>query len=251
MSEFRKSRRDATHADFQMEAAGLRWIGEADRVRVPAVHDVGGDPAWLVLERIPVGRLTPEGAEELGRGLAEMHGLGADCHGALPPGAPDDILRIGLLHLELVPADQWPALYAQMLVSVGRRALETGGVNAADLRAVDSVCERMESLTGPPEPPARLHGDLWNGNVLADTGGNAWLIDPAAYGGHREVDLAMLRLFGTPSDRIFEAYEEAAPLPDGHEERVELWQLLPLLVHAALFGGSYGAAAGRAASRYA
>ncbi|HYH61213.1 MAG TPA: fructosamine kinase family protein, partial [Solirubrobacterales bacterium] len=105
------------------------------------------------------------------------------------------------------------------------------------------------ALVGPPEPPARLHGDLWSGNVLTTTDG-AYLIDPAAYGGHREVDLAMLRLFGSPSQRIFDAYEEAVPLAEGHAERVELWQLMPLLVHALLFGGSYGASAGRAARKY-
>ena len=89
------------------------------------------------------------------------------------------------------------------------------------------------------EPPARLHGDLWSGNVMADAARRPWLIDPSAYGGHREVDLAMLRLFGAPSERMFAAYEEVPPLADGWRERVELYQLLPLLVHALLFGGSY------------
>ena len=73
------------------------------------------------------------------------------------------------------------------------------------------------------------------------------LIDPAAHGGHREVDLAMLRLFGSPGARVFDAYHEAAPLADGHDQRVPLWQLFPLLVHALLFGGSYGSSAERAA----
>jgi fructosamine-3-kinase len=115
---------------------------------------------------------------------------------------------------------------------------------------VERVCERIGELAGPPEPPARLHGDLWSGNVLAGADGRPWLVDPAAYGGHREVDLAMLRLFGAPSPRVLSAYEEAYPLAAGHEERVELWQLLPLLVHAVLFGGGYGASAERAARRY-
>jgi fructosamine-3-kinase len=86
--------------------------------------------------------------------------------------------------------------------------------------------------------------------VLPDESGRGWLIDPAAYGGHREIDLAMLRLFGAPSERIFSAYDEVFPLAPGHEERVALFQLLPLLVHAVLFGGSYGAAAVRAARGY-
>ncbi len=234
-----------------MEAAGLRWIAEADGIRVPEVLGVGGDPGWLSLERIETGRLSDEGAEELGRGLAEMHGLGARSHGSLPPGAPDDILRIGLAEVELDESERWPRLYAeQMLEPLARRANDRGNLSAGDLEAVEAVCERIEELAGPEEPPSRLHGDLWSGNVLAGTDGRAWLIDPAAYGGHREIDLAMLRLFGSPSERIFAAYSEAAPLPDGHEERVELWQLQPLLVHALLFGGSYGSSAGQAARRY-
>ena len=71
--------------------------------------------------------------------------------------------------------------------------------------------ERLPALAGPPEPPARLHGDLWGGNVLAARDGRPWLIDPAAHGGHREVDLAMLRLFGAPSPRTLAAYAEVAP----------------------------------------
>ncbi|MDT4943235.1 MAG: hypothetical protein QOJ34_3324, partial [Pseudonocardiales bacterium] len=91
----------------------------------------------------------------------------------------------------------------------------------------------------PVEPPARLHGDLWAGNVLADRSGRPWLIDPAAYGGHREVDLAMLDLFGEIPPRAIAAYDEVVPLADGWRERIPLWQLFPLLVHAVLFGGGY------------
>ena len=128
--------------------------------------------------------------------------------------------------------------------------METGALSSAGAAAVERVCERLPDLAGPPEPPARLHGDLWSGNVLADTAGRPWLIDPAAYGGHREVDLAMLRLFGPPGPRVLPAYLEAHPLAPGHEDRVELWQLFPLLVHAVLFGGGYGASVERAARRY-
>jgi fructosamine-3-kinase len=83
--------------------------------------------------------------------------------------------------------------------------------------------------------------------LAAARDGRPWLIDPAAYGGHREIDLAMLALFGAPSPRTLAAYEEVHPLAAGHRERMPLWQLFPLLVHAVLFGGSYGAAAVRAA----
>ena len=136
------------------------------------------------------------------------------------------------------PHADWPTFYAE------RRLLPLlphAGLTRFGNQAVERVCERMQELAGPPEPPARLHGDLWSGNVLWGRDGRAWLIDPAAYGGHREVDLAMLRLFGSPGPRFLAAYEERHPLAPGHEERVALYQLFPLLVHAALFGGGYPA----------
>ena len=128
------------------------------------------------------------------------------------------------------------------------QARDRGALSARGAEAVGGVCDRMAELAGPAEPPARLHGDLWSGNVHAGADGRAWLVDPVAYGGHREVDLAMLRLFGGPSRRLLAAYDEAAPLADGHEERVELWQLFPLMVHAVLFGGGYGGSAEAAAA---
>ncbi len=107
----------------------------------------------------------------------------------------------------------------------------------------------MPALVGPPEPPARLHGDLWSGNLLVTAEGEPCLIDPAAYGGHREMDLAMMRLFGGFSRRVFAAYDEAYPLSPGHIERVALYQLYPLLVHVNLFGGGYVAQTIDCASR--
>ena len=157
-------------------------------------------------------------------------------------------LRLASLTLPNDPAPDWPTFYAErrLLPLLGHAGLTRFGN-----RAVERVCERIHDLAGPPEPPARLHGDLWSGNVLWGRDGRAWLIDPAAYGGHREVDLAMLRLFGSPGRHFLAAYEERHPLAPGHEERVELYQLFPLLVHAALFGGGYPASAERVARKYA
>ncbi|MDE3070869.1 MAG: fructosamine kinase family protein, partial [Acidobacteriota bacterium] len=132
-----------------------------------------------------------------------------------------------------------------------RTARERGAITASAAASLERVCARIGDLAGPAEPPARLHGDLWWGNVLADASGVPWLIDPSAHGGHREVDLAMLRLFGAPRGPVFDAYGEVAPLAAGWEDRVGLWQLAPLLVHAVLFGGSYGQAAESVARRYA
>jgi fructosamine-3-kinase len=249
---FVKSRADASPADFLVEAAGLRWLHDAGAVAVPEVLGLGEAPSWLALEWVEPGALSAAGAEELGRGLAALHRAGAAAHGSLPPDAPDATLRIGSVGITVAERKRWADLYAEDLVlPLAGRARDGGSLTAEGAAAIESVCRRIGELAGPAEPPARLHGDLWSGNVHAAADGSAWLIDPAAYGGHREVDLAMLRLFGAPSERIFAAYQEAYPLAGGHAERVGLWQLLPLLVHAVLFGGSYGAAAGDAARHYA
>ena len=102
---------------------------------------------------------------------------------------------------------------------------------------------------GGAEPPARIHGDLWPGNVLWGADGRAWLVDPAAHGGHRETDLAQLALFGGAPElaRILAGYQEIWPLADGWRERVPVHQLHLLLVHTALFGGGYRAAVSAAA----
>ena len=163
-------------------------------------------------------------------------------------GAARAPLRLASLTLPNDAAPDWPTFYAE------RRLLPLlphAGLTRFGNKAVERVCARMHDLAGPPEPPARLHGDLWSGNVLWGRDGKAWLIDPAAYGGHREVDLAMLRLFGSPGPHFLGAYEERRPLAPDHEERVALYQLFPLLVHAALFGGGYPASAERVARKYA
>jgi fructosamine-3-kinase len=239
---FVKTRADAAPGEYATEAAGLRWLAEPGAVKLPRVLAVGDDergPRFLALEWVEEGALDRAGAEALGRGLAALHAAGAAAFGASPPGARPE-LRIGPLSLPNEPATDWPAFYARArLQPLVELAAGRGALSGAGREAVERVCERIAELAGPPEPPARLHGDLWGGNVLAGSDGHAWLVDPAAYGGHREVDLAMLRLFGAPSPRLFAAYEEAAPLAEGHEDRVALWQLFPLLVHAVLFGRGY------------
>jgi fructosamine-3-kinase len=149
------------------------------------------------------------------------------------------------------PGSGWDVHYGARLELLRAVARDSGRIDGATAAAVGRVVERIGELAGPVEPPARVHGDLWSGNVHAGADGRHWLIDPAAHGAHRELDLAMLRLFGTISARTLAAYEELEPLAAGHEGRVALWQLQPLLVHAILFGGSYGASVGRAAGLYA
>jgi fructosamine-3-kinase len=248
---FVKTRPNAGQGEYALEAAGLSWLAESGALRTPRVIEVAED--YLALEWVEPGRLGAMGAEELGRGLAAIHLAGAPSFG--DPGFGERLgleARIGSLRLPNEPSGDWPTFYAERrLLPLARIARERDALTSAGVAAVERVCERLDQLVGPAEPPARLHGDLWSGNVHADMEGRPWLIDPSAYGGHREVDLAMLRLFGSPSERVFAAYEEVTPLADGWKERVSLWQLLPLLVHAVLFGGSYRAATERVAEGYA
>jgi fructosamine-3-kinase len=237
---FVKTRPAVAPGEYAAEADGLRWLAEPGAVRVPGVRAVADD--MLALEWVEEGSLDAAGAEEFGRGLAALHAAGADGFGWHAP------IRFGRLEISNEPLPAWPEFYAERrLRPLARQARDEGSLSPCGADAVEAVCERIDDLAGPPEPPARLHGDLWGGNVLAGSDGRAVLIDPAAHGGHREVDLAMLTLFGSPSPRVFGAYAEAAPLAEGHEARVGLWQLFPLLVHAVLFGGSYGASAERTA----
>jgi fructosamine-3-kinase len=226
---FVKTRVDPAPGEYAAEARGLRWLAEPQGLRVPEVLGVCDE--LLVLDWVDPGARGDQAA--FGAGLARIHAAGADAFGGPEP------LRLGALTLPNDPAPDWPTFYAE------RRLLPL----ARHAPSVERVCARIHELA-PDEEPARLHGDLWSGNVHWDRSGRAWLIDPAAYGGHREIDLAMLQLFGNPGPQFFAAYKEVFPLQTGHEERVELYQLFPLLVHAALFGGGYGASAERAARRY-
>jgi fructosamine-3-kinase len=238
---FAKTNRDAEPAMFPAEARGLAWLGEPGVLRVPRVLAV--DPAFLVLEHIQTGRRRPDFDEVLGRGLAALHRFGAPGFGL------DHDNFIGRLPQPNRPAPTWAAFYrAQRLEPQLQLATDAGIASDRLRRDGARLLDVLEDRVGPPEPPARLHGDLWGGNLLVDERGEPCLIDPAVSGGHRELDLAMMRLFGGFGARVFDAYHEAWPPAPGHEERVPLYQLYFLLVHVNLFGGSYLASAERALS---
>ena len=249
---FLKSRPDAPDDEFGAEAAGLRWLAEPGGLPVPEVLAVieDGEERGLVLEWVEPGRLAGGGPEELGRGLALVHGAGADAFNALPPGSPRRTLRFGGVEVPVAAGASWPEVYGTRLLALARVARDGGRISADGSGAVEAVAERLGDLAGPVEPPARIHGDLWSGNVLAAADGRPWLIDPAAHGAHREMDLAMLELFGSVSAVTERAYSEVSPFADGWRQRLDLWQIQPLLVHAILFGGSYGASAERSARAY-
>jgi fructosamine-3-kinase len=251
---FVKSRPGAPAGFFAVEAAGLAWLRAADGPAVPDVVEVGRER--IVLARVTEVTPTSLAAEELGRGLARLHRAGAPHHGAPPDGWSADgfIATLPLPHQVEDHGLGWPEFYAaHRVMPFLRLARHRGAVDVEGAATVERACTRLAAgpLEVPPAEPARLHGDLWAGNVLWSPGGPV-LVDPAAHGGHRETDVAMLALFGLPHlDRVLAAYDEAGPLPDGGRDRVALHQLHPLLVHAALFGGGYGRQAVAAAAAYA
>ena len=239
----RKTRDDAPSGFFEAEAAGLRWLAEAESrggARVVRVLDVGTH--HIDLERLHPSLPTDRHAEALGRGLALTHAAGAAAFGA-PPAGWDGDAWIGRQPQSNDPSPTWGAFYAEQRVRpFVRRALDRGHLERDGARLVDRVCDRLAAGHFDDDlPPARIHGDLWSGNVVF-TGEGTVLIDPAAHGGHGLTDLAMLALFGCPGlVRVTAAYEEAAGLAVGWRELVPLHQLHPLAVHAASHGSSYAA----------
>lgn len=230
----------STDADsIAAEVAGLRWLAEADPGGVPEI--LGHDQEHLVLAYLPPAPPTPEAAQDFGRRLAGVHRAGAPAFGSAPPGGPVDAW-IGRAPMRNATGRSWPEWYVEHRV---RPYLAAPGLDRADRRIIELACDRLPAVAGPATAPARLHGDLWSGNVCwSGVPARGWMIDPAAHGGHPETDLAMLVLFGCPHlDRVLAGYQQLAPPAPGRRDRIGMHQLFPLLVHVTLFGRAY---AGRA-----
>jgi fructosamine-3-kinase len=246
---FLKTNASAPPDMFPAEAHGLEFLREPDTLRIPQVRTVSsgreGAPGYLVLELLTPGRPRPDFDERLGRGLAALHRFGATSFGL----ARDNF--IGTLPQRNRAHPSWAEFYwRERLEPQLQRSVASGTASARMRAGLARLASKLEQLVGPSEPPARLHGDLWGGNLHCDADGAPCLIDPAAYAGHREVDLAMMRLFGGFGERVFAAYQEAFPLASGHAERVALYQIYPLLVHVNLFGGGYVQSVERSLARY-
>ena len=223
---------------FAAEASGLRWLADAGAA-VPGVLAVAED--FLAIDWIETSAPEARAASCFGRELAALHAAGAEAFGAPWPGVIAGLPLLNEALLNETPAGLgWAEWYAAARVlPYVALARDRGALTAAQAGLGEAAAGHAAQVAGPAEPPARIHGDCWSGNVLW-SGGRGWLIDPAAHGGHRETDLAMLALFGAPYlDRIMAAYQEVAPLADGWRGRVPLHQLHPLLVHCCLFGRSY------------
>ena len=250
-SAFVKSQPTAPDA-YPAEAAGLAWLAAAGPAgaRVVGVHEVTAER--LVLERLIRADPTARAARAFGSALARTHAAGATAYGQPPDGWTGDGY-IGTQPLSLRPDARWGRFYAdQRIIPYAEAAARIGNLSVRGRTLVDRVADRLRGGEFDDDrPPARLHGDLWAGNVIF-TAGDVVLIDPAAHGGHGLTDLAMLHLFGAPELRaITEAYADTAELEPDWPELLGLHQLHPLLVHAVTHGPSYGAEAESVAARYA
>ncbi|MGB7447794.1 MAG: fructosamine kinase family protein [Ornithinimicrobium sp.] len=244
---FVKTMEDPDPGFFAREAAGLRALTVPGGPAVPEVlyeHERA-----LVLRWIEPGQGGVPGQEEdFGRRLAALHTRTGQLFGAV-----DDSTRgyLGSVPIDLTPEATWAESYLERRVyPLARQAFSRGLMATAQLEQVVWLVQHPE-VCGPPEPPTLVHGDLWPGNRVVGRDGRSWLIDPSAQYGHRELDLAVMRLFGGFSDRVFSAYREAFPLAPGAERRVPLHQLAMLLVHVLLFGRGYTPKVAQALSRLA
>lgn len=232
------TKRPAESQSALAEAAGLSWLGAASTA-VAQVASV--DEHHISTVRIVPARPTPAAARTAGRELARIHLAGAPAFGSPPPGweGPN---YIGTQRQDCMPTDRWAAFYVdQRVLPFAEKAFRRSHLTADGLHKVQVAAQLIKSHSFAGEP-ARLHGDLWSGNLLFGIDGPV-MIDPAAHGGHAETDLAMLALFGAPFlAEIRAGYEELNPLAGEWLARTPLHQLHPLAVHAASHGAGYGAA---------
>jgi protein-ribulosamine 3-kinase len=222
------------------EYAGLQELANSGAVRVPHAFGFGATSAqaWLLLEWLSLGPVSEQSAETLGRGLAEMHRITAECFGWHRDNT------IGSTPQRNPLTADWVSFYRDARIGV---QLELAAANGASATLLDAGYRLMEKLAaffvGYEPQPALLHGDLWGGNRGALIDGTPVIFDPAVYFGDREADIAMTRLFGGFSGGFYEAYNQAYPLDAGYADRVELYNLYHVLNHYNLFGGGYHAQA--------
>ncbi len=236
-SVFIKTHENPPPLHFSTEAKGLQWMAQTSTVRVPTVLGVSDDIPYLALAWIEETRQRTganAGEAEFGEQLAALHKSPWTVFGR------EDKCSTGSLGLPNEPSQSWAEFYStQRLLPLAKIAAKKQALSHNLVDAIESLASRLDEHVNSTTSPSLLHGDLWAGNRVVDSNGLSWVIDPACHGGHREFDLAMMRLFGGYGDACFNAYHSAYALDDGWQERIALHQLAPLIVHAIKFGASY------------
>lgn len=220
---------------FEAEAKGLECLRSAGVINIPKVitHGETGDHCWLLLEWVSNAGEALENGRIFGGQLAQLHQKTNASFGL------DHNNYIGSLSQNNRQHSDWTSfLVEERLEAQLRLAYNAKTIDPATSAAFSRLFDRLDQLF-PSEPPALLHGDLWGGNYLTDNNGKAWLIDPAVYYGHREMELGMTQLFGGFGNEFYQGYEAIYPLEPDWKSRIGIAQLYPLLVHVNLFGGSY------------
>lgn len=252
---FMKSNAVSNAAFFTAEAIGLQAIAQTGCIGTPRILCSGTEPgqngySFLLLEWIEEKRPVSDYWGIFARQLADMHRASAKdfvpngCYGFIQDN------YIGAREQKNAARDSWIDFFRDCRLEPQFQAADRY-FDAADRKRILSLLNRLEDFLPEPEHPSLLHGDLWSGNFMTGSDGMAWLIDPAAYVGHAEADLAMTELFGGFSPAFYAAYREAFPMQPGYHDRRDLYNIYHLLNHLNLFGGSYLPAVQRTLRRYA
>lgn len=244
---FRKSLAGAPEGFFVFEATGLAMLTTLG-ARVPEVYETSSHQLIMqVVETQPGDLQVTDSEAAFGAELAQLHLAGRDAaaadqkFGSLS-GLSDWYL--GAQPIDLTPAETlFESLVLNRIIPLTRQAVTRGVLDPSANALVDRL---RPGHLGPEEPPTVVHGDLWAGNRMVDASGTSWLIDPSCHWGHREQDVAMMQLFGGFGPAVMETYHEIFPLADGWEDRVPVFQLVPLLVHVLVFGPGYAGSTMRA-----
>ena len=222
-------------AMFEKEASGLDILNKHCILTIPKVIKAGDcdHQQYLLMEWLEKGSPQKNMWKDFGQGLAMMHQKRQEYFGL------SENNYIGSLPQINTPHNEWSIFYTECrIMPLAKILFDAGNYSSADIKSANSFCNDLKNIF-PLEFPALLHGDLWGGNYMITSSGNAAIFDPAIYFGHREMDIGMTKLFGGFDSRFYKAYDEVYPLAKGWEKRLAVTQLYPLLVHAVLFGGHY------------